>query len=185
MKNLFTTLLLFFAFFCFGQKPAIREKAHNIYFYKSDGLSEVSTKDSAEIIQIVSEPDSGSALYNVEEFYKNGVLRFAGSSSTLHPAYLQDQGIHYFANGRKKLITNYEDGQCIGRSYYYYPNGKVCYVINCLKKDSLDTKKRKVVYRDTLFEAAYDSAGKATLENGYGHLTKYDSLLRTLKKKGW
>jgi hypothetical protein len=42
----------------------------NVYFLKNDGRY-VSTRDSADYIRAVTEPDSGSTLYNVAEFYLN------------------------------------------------------------------------------------------------------------------
>ena len=47
---------------CFAQKQ-------NVYFLKFDGAT-VNTRDSADFIRLVREPDSGKVNYPILEYYK-------------------------------------------------------------------------------------------------------------------
>ena len=61
MKYLYFTCLLFLSCWTFAQKQ-------NVYFLKNDLLL-VSNKDSDDFIRIVREPEEGSKLYVVLEYY--------------------------------------------------------------------------------------------------------------------
>jgi len=77
MKLSFTVIFLLIGGLCLAQK-------RNVYFLKNDGRYVV-TRDSADYIRIVSEPDSGSALYNVAEGYLSGKRKLTGKSSAIDP----------------------------------------------------------------------------------------------------
>ena len=47
-----------------------RAQKRDIHFLKNSGR-EVKTRDSADYIRIITEPDSGSVLYNIAEVYVN------------------------------------------------------------------------------------------------------------------
>lgn len=47
------------------------QKKRSTYFLKNNGRY-VPSRDSADYLRIVEEPDSGSKLYNVSEYYLNG-----------------------------------------------------------------------------------------------------------------
>ena len=178
MKLPFTFILIFTVLFCHAQKP-IKEKAQNYYYYKKDGRTAVSTADSAEIIQVITEPDSGSELYGVQEFYKNKKLKFTGQSSDVHPVRLEGQSISYYPNGRKNLIAFYKSNRAKGDSYQYYPNGKPYIVMSYFFRDSINHS-----MADSSFKSAYDSTGKAILEKGNGYFKRYNGDFNKIIEQG-
>ncbi len=64
----------------------------------------VQQRDSADYIRVVSEPDSGSTLYNVFEFYPNGVKKLTGKSSTIDPQKYEGACIRYYKAVRSKAL---------------------------------------------------------------------------------
>ena len=93
---------IFIATFCFSQE-------HNDYFLKNNGQY-VNKIDSADFIRIVSEPDSGTKLYNVLELYKSRKRKLIGQSSQVDPLNFNGQVIAYFENGNRKSISNFING---------------------------------------------------------------------------
>ncbi|RYZ91985.1 MAG: hypothetical protein EOP47_30795, partial [Sphingobacteriaceae bacterium] len=117
MKLPLTVGLLFLSITCFAQRQ-------NVYFLRTDGTS-VSTKDSADFIRIISEPDSGNIYFKVAEYYKSRKPKLIGESSTVEPLTFENSMINYFPDGKKQNISNYKGGKITGSSYSYYPNGKL------------------------------------------------------------
>ena len=184
MKYIFTLVLSSFCFLSYAQKPEDNEKARNIYYYKK-GFIEVSTKDSADIIQIITEPDAGEKLYDVQEFYKNGTIYFAGKSSEVHPIKLNGQGVFYYPNSNKEFVANYVSGWRSGETYHYYNNGKMHLVMDYSIKDSLNREQhRKVSYKDSLYKFEYDTIGKPLVEDGQGHFVNYNERLNKITEEG-
>ena len=136
----------------------------NVYFLKNDG-THVTTPDSADYMRIVSEPDPGSALYNVTEYYLNKNKKLIGKSSAINPPRFEGQCLTFYKNGVRQSIINYENGLLAGDQYDFYPNGKAWDV-----KEYPDNNGR---YSDTsdnyLIKECYDSLGTATVKNGNGY----------------
>src|SRR5882757_10175817 len=102
MKFISTTLiLLFISCCCFAQKA-------NVYFLRNDGKYTFQ-RDSADYFRLVSEPDSGSALYNVSELYKNGNKKLIGKSSTIDPPRYEGSCVTFYGNGKRKSLCNYKN----------------------------------------------------------------------------
>ncbi len=191
MKLLYPLLLVLCTVFCYGQKPKQKLKYRTIYLFKFDGRK-VKQIDSADYMQVVSEPDSGSKLYNVKEYHKNGKVRFLGKSSTLYPITLQGQGLSYYTNGSKKLIAYYKDGYLTGAAYQFFPNGKPYLVkqyLTTIKKDTVKSTNHTTSfvksYRDSLIISAFDTTGKALVEDGNGHFIQYDENFKTAVEDGF
>ncbi|MCJ8208195.1 TonB family protein [Mucilaginibacter sp. RS28] len=169
MRSAYLTLLfLLFTLVTFAQKP----KRRNIYFYKNDN-TRVESADSADYIQIVSEPDSGSQLYNVEEFYKNDTRRLIGKSTRINPVRLDGTVAMFYPNGNKKMYAEYTDGFLSGKVYQYYPNGKR-YIIKEYVVDQKELAiKAYLANRDSIITSVFDSTGKPLAENGNGQYVRY------------
>ncbi|QQL49358.1 energy transducer TonB [Mucilaginibacter ginkgonis] len=169
MKNLFTIILLLFTLFCVAQKPVTKEKAQNVYFLKKDRTSEVFSKDSADIILVVTEPDKSEKLYDVQEFGKGGDLIMIGKSSNVFPLKLEGQVVSFYPNRTRKSIEKYVSGRREGDAYKYYPSGKMHLVMSYMSRDSLLKRNFHAFYPDSLFQAAYDTTGNALVINGNGY----------------
>ena len=179
MRLIFTLIVIVAAATCFAQKPQ-KEKVKEFYFYKKDGVTEVSTKDSAAFVEVITEPDKGEKLYDVQRFYKEGHLCFVGKSSDIHPINLQGQFISYYPNGSKKQIANFTDNKPRGETYAYYPNGKQNLIMEYIWTRQKNKKISDPFKRDTLIKFQYDSAGNALVDNGKGHLKLYSDDYKTV-----
>jgi TonB family protein len=170
MKSLITIAFLFIAATCFAQRQ-------NVYFLKNNGMY-VQQRDSADYIRVVSEPDSGSTLYTVFEFYPNGVKKLTGKSSTIDPQKYEGACIRYYKNGKKQSIINYKGNNVIGDEYEYYPNGKPYMV----KKypDSVKAGNDG----SFLITAEYDSLGTALVTDGNGYYRGYDNKFKNVVEEG-
>lgn len=165
MRLIFTCLLLACTFLCFSQATAKRQ---NIYFIKAGRY--VSTRDSADYIRIVSEPDSGLSLFTVQEFLPNGKLFKSGYSKTVeHPAY---EGVLtlFYENGKRRSMINYQNG-VITYQVSYYPNGKLqAYLEYSNELSPLDGDHQ---YKIVTFN---DSSGHSLVVDGNGHYRGPDAL---------
>lgn len=170
MKPLIIIILLFVATACFAQRQ-------NVYFLKNNGIY-VQQRDSADYIRIVSEPDSGSTLYNVFEFYPNGIKKLTGKSSAIDPQRYEGLCIRYYKNGKKQSIINYKGNNIIGDEYEYYPNGKLY-----MEKKYPDTV-GKNYDGNFLITAEYDSLGTALINNGNGYYKGYDNKFKNVVEEG-
>ncbi|WP_448702274.1 TonB family protein [Mucilaginibacter sp. AW1-3] len=152
----------------------------NVYFLKNNG-KKVSIKDSADYIRIVSEPDSGTTLYNLKDYYLSGKAKLIGKTSRIEPVLLEGQCITYFPSGKRKELTSYKKGGRTGDAFEYYPNGK----LYTLKRYN-DT--RKPLYDGINGEytvlACNDSTGKALVVDGAGYYIGYDDDFKNIAEEG-
>ncbi|MGI4749455.1 MAG: TonB family protein [Janthinobacterium lividum] len=166
---------------CFWVMNAIAQKKQNVYFLKNNGKY-VTERDSADFTRIVQKPDSGSALYNVLEYYPNGNMKMAGKSSAVDPIKLEGQSVSFYPNKNKKRICAYEKGQPTGRIYDYYPNGKM-YRISSYTK-STDKNSYAPFNENQVVQAAYDSTGTETVKDGNGHYAVFDNDYKFVEEEG-
>lgn len=128
---------------------------------------EVSDLDSADYTRVISEPDSGSTLYNINESYRNNTKKLIGKTSKADAVVLEGMCLTFFTSGKKESVVNYQNGKKVGDEYTYFPNGKLCthrqYVSG--QNNSGDR---------TLILDSRDSTGKILAENGNGSYEGYD-----------
>ena len=167
-------LYLLITFLCVSA-VCCAQKKHNVYFLKNDGRY-LDTRDSSDYMRIVEEPDSGSTLYNVFEFYRDGHKKLAGKSSKIDPPVYEEQRITYYQNGNKQSIANYRNGAVIDDEFLFYPNGKV-YLINRYPPNS---SPHTVVDASSIM-ACYDSTGTALATNGNGAYKIYDDKFKIVE----
>jgi TonB family protein len=174
MKLRLTALLLFATFFCLAQ-----EKTVLVAFLKNDGTY-VKMRDSADYIRVMSEPDSGSVLYNVNEYYQNGSRKMIGKSSWLDHPVLEEQCATFYKNGKRQSTTFYKKGLEVGVEYEFYPNGKP-YIV----KEYPDNNSRyNDINNNFLIQANYDSLGTAQVENGNGYYKGFDNDFKAIEEEG-
>lgn len=101
------------------------QKKQNVYFLKNNG-KEVSTKDSADFVRIIQEPDSAQTDFVLQEIYRNGKRKTLGKISSFEPRLVYEGVLMRFDTlGKRKEITTYEKGIPLGMSYHYFNNGKM------------------------------------------------------------
>ena len=118
------TVVLTAALFCLLFSDAIAQKYYTTTLRRANG-QEVFTLDSADFISVISEPDSGSNLFNVKEFYKDKTPKLVGKSKSYKEIEYEGLVQTFYPSGKKHELTTYVDGDKVGDSYEYYPNGKI------------------------------------------------------------
>lgn len=184
MKVIFTALFVCFALLSFGQQPL--KKPHYNFFLKNNGTV-VDDLDSADYVRFVFEPDEGSALYDVDEYTKKGELRFTGKSLKINPLILTGQAVWYYLNGNRKTALTYIQNYAHGEVSQFFPNGKLYLFKKLYFKDSTKIKKPDffaLSTQDSVIISAFDTAGKATVENGNGYIKRYNNNFDQVTEEG-
>jgi antitoxin component YwqK of YwqJK toxin-antitoxin module len=174
MKLLLTIILLFAGYFCLAQKKIIGTS-----FLKNNGTY-VTVRDSADYYRVVTEPDSGSVLFNVAEYYKNGAKRLIGKSqNSEHPLF---EGLceTFYKSGVRYCMCTYRDGARVGDEYFFFPNGNT-YMVLTFPDDNNRYNEGKDV---SLIKANYDSLGTVLVENGNGYCKKLNESLKEVEEEG-
>ena len=154
------------------------QKRRNVYFFRNDG-KHITTRDSADYIRIVEEPDSGSTLYNVFEYYKDDKKKLVGKSSSIDPLKFEGQCITFFSNGKRANIINYKNGSKSGEEYDFYPNGKRYRVIDYDNENKLSPDPNGFLIKEN-----YDSLGTALVVDGNGTYKGFDSNFKYINEQG-
>src|ERR1700733_3566309 len=174
MKPIFITVFLFSASVCAAQDMVL-----SVAFLKENG-NRVTNKDSADYFRYLSVPDSGSTLFNVTEYYKNGKRKLVGKSSKMDPPVYEGQRITFYKSGKKQTVISFKNGLPAGDEYDFFPNGKI-YV----QKEYPDNGDRYNDIEDNyLIKANYDSVGTALVENGTGYYKGYDVKFSYIGEEG-
>lgn len=170
MRSLFTFLFLAVATACFAQKQ-------ETFFLKNNG-SLVSTRDSADVVRLVTPPDKSRKTYLVTDFYKSGKRKLEGAAISVNPLVLDGEVTTYFENGNKKAINKYNNGFLIGEQQEFFPNGKLYIVENHL------SAKEKPFPTNVYIINNYDSLGTALVTNGEGNFKRYDAGFKMITEEG-
>lgn len=170
MRSLFTFLFLAVATACFAQKQ-------ETFFLKNNG-SLVSTRDSADVVRLVTPPDKSRKTYLVTDFYKSGKRKLEGAAISVNPLVLDGEVTTYFENGNKKAINKYNNGFLIGEQQEFFPNGKLYIVENHL------SAKEKPFPTNVYIINNYDSLGTALVTNGEGNFKRYDAGFKLIAEEG-
>ena len=169
MKSfLATSLFIFVAISSFAQ--------HRNKFYLKFGGTEVNTRDSADYIRVVSEPDPGSKFYNVKEFFVKGDIRTIAKSSDLDGLTYEGLFVNYYGNGEKRSVVNYKNGIKNGNDYEYYTNGRL-YSRYVYPENSN-------FYGNYLIMANSDSLGNELVTDGNGYYKGYDKKFAYIEEEG-
>ncbi|HEY0054151.1 MAG TPA: energy transducer TonB [Pedobacter sp.] len=160
MKITFLTFFSLLTSICYSQK------AQNVYFLKGDEVF-VETKGEAEYTRVIQEPDSGSVLYNVLEFYPDNTKKTIGTVSKFEPKLVYEgQVVTFYPNGKKRDVGFYKNGERSGDHFIYYKNGRLKLRESLQKPQSSDPKiPAKSDYR--LWDY-FDSTGVQIIKDGNG-----------------
>lgn len=167
---------------CFLVINSFAQKKQNVYFLKDNGKY-VTERDSADYTRIVQEPDSGSKLYNVVEYYPNGNPKMIAKSSAVDPIKLEGQTISFYQNKNKKRVANYENGRLSGSVYDYFPNGKIYRVVEHLPGPAPDAR-NPLVHPEEIVHTVYDSTGVELVKDGNGRYQIYNPDFKTIEEEG-
>lgn len=165
-----------FPFFCFILIGiGVNAQRQNRYFLKNNGQY-VKLRDSADYLRIVEEPEQGSELYKVNEYYLDGSNKSMGFSSKIDPPVYEGQHIAYHKNGKKKIVANYSKGKPTDTAYTYYPNGNLYTTIGYFNGPD-----GKAV---TYIRSVNDSTGKNMVIDGNGECSFYDGDFKKITESG-
>lgn len=172
MKLFLSAVLVSLASLCFAQNQ-------NVYFYKNNGDT-VSTKDSADFIRIVREPDAGSELFNVLDYYPSGKRKLIGKSTSVDPQRFEGQCVEFFESGKRSGVSTFTKGWKTGTSERYYPNGGLYMHIE-YPADGKPTYELKSEYITEI----RDSTGKPKFIDGNGYYTLYNEPFTEINDEGF
>lgn len=147
----------------------------NLYFLKNNGQY-VKLRDSADYLRIVKEPEEGSDLYIVNEYFLDGTNKSMGYSSKIDPPLYEGQHISYYKNGKKKLVALYKKGKQVDTAYSYYPNGNLYTIVGY--SATADGKTTKYI------KSVKDSTGRDLVTDGNGECVVYDSDFKRITESG-
>ncbi|OOQ61258.1 energy transducer TonB [Mucilaginibacter pedocola] len=174
MKLVLVALLLGATFVCCAQQVSV--------FYLKNSGRYIANRDSADYVRIVSAPDSGSLLYNVAEYYKNGNKKTVGKSTHINPPRYRGQTVNYFENGNPKSRYQYGDKGAVGSAYEFYPNGKLYRQLKY--PDSITTTNENHFAVNYLIVANLDSLGKPQITDGQGYYKGFDDKFAYINEEG-
>lgn len=154
------------------------QKAQNVYFLKNNG-EKVETKEKADFIRIIEEPDSGETSFKLFEFYNNGKRKTLGHLISFEPTLIYDGVVMGFDSlGKRSEMVNYRNGAPFGVATYYHPNGKVKRKMEYISTNPLanqmigeNSSLTSFLFKTNskiIFDA--DSSGNINIEEGKGHL---------------
>lgn len=179
MKNVFILFALLFTL-----SAAKAQKKQNVYFFKNNG-KEVNTKDSADFVRVIQEPDSGETNFVFQELYLNGKKKTIGKVSSFEPKLVfEGTLIKYNEAGRRINISTYDRGTPIGMNYQYFGDGTLRKQIEyATYTQALD----QMVGNDAAFAREIfntgnkliylaDSLGTVYVKDGNGHVVETSSL---------
>ena len=174
MKSLFTFFILLTATIAFAQKQVTT-------FYKNYGR-QVSLRDSADYMRTISAPDSGSKLYNVNDYYMSGQSKLSGKSRSPEYAYFEGECQEFYITGKRKTVSMYKTNALVGQQQLFYNNGIVAETR--LYGDTVIRDPYALPERQYLIIALNDSTGTALITNGNGHYKKQTSATDKLIEEG-
>jgi TonB family protein len=145
---------------CFAQKQ-------NVYFLKYDGAA-VTTRDSADFIRIVREPDTGTVNFKVLEYYKNGKIKLGGESSTIEPLTFEGWTISYFPDGKRSATDQFNHG-VRKVSCTYYSTGKLRAI-----REYPEALANVNKYKNFTLTTYNDTTGKALVTDGNGDFAGFE-----------
>lgn len=148
----------------------------DVYFMKNNGQI-VNQRDSADYIRVIQEPEAGSKLYPVKEFYASGKKKTLGYSSKIAPIRYEGICLSFYPNGKRKQIANYKEGHLLDSVYTYYPNGKLYTVFAYIFSDLPGVS-------DYSIKSVNDSSGKPLVVNGNGLCVFYEDNFLQVAERG-
>jgi TonB family protein len=150
---------------------SVAQKKQNVYLLKNSG-AKVDKVEDADMIRVVTEPDSGSTLYNVAEYYKNKTPKLLGKSAKVDPLSFEGLCITYYPSGKKQEVVNYKGGNRDGDAYQYYRNGKIY------------LHKKYIPGKEALIIDCVDSTGKALVTDSNGYYLGFDQDFKHVTEEG-
>jgi len=172
-------LLLLLPLLFIASLVAAQDKILSVAFLKNDG-KHVDNRDSADYFRLVSVPDSGTVLFNVAEYYKDGKRKLIGKTSKVEPIHMEGQCITFFKSGIRKSAVTYKDGIRTGEEYDFFPGGKP-YL-------QLEYPENGDIYNEFtgnyLIQFNYDTLGNKLVENGNGYYKGFDDNFKNVIEEG-
>ncbi|MES2651576.1 MAG: energy transducer TonB [Bacteroidota bacterium] len=165
MKKIFLLIHL-----CLVFSALNAQKKQDVYFLKTNG-KEVGTKDSADFVRVILEPDSGETNFVMQEYHINGKRKAVGKISAFWPRLVYEGVVMRFDTlGKRKEIATYEKGVPIGMSYQYFSNGKLHKQIEYLPLSTLLAMEIATLNSNSKLIYLADSLGAVQVKDGNGYV---------------
>jgi TonB family protein len=158
-KILFTLIISIINFISYAQK------AQNVYFFKN-GIP-TTDKLNADFRRVIQEPDEGSKLYILFEYYLDNTPKTEGFVSSFEPQLIYE-GLLKSYNKKGVLIseTNYVKNSQVGLKKTYYADGKLMKEV-FYEPINRESATKLEVLEKLMFYA--DSTGNVLVKDGKGY----------------
>ncbi len=170
MKALFTFLFLATATVGLAQK-------RDTLLITGDGTT-VTTRDSAEYVRVITQPDTKVKLYLINDYFKSGKLQMTAQATSLKPEKLEGEVTYYYENGNKEAISHYKDGRLSGLRDKFYPNGKPYFTFTYPEKEEKPTEPKYLIITH------FDLSGAVLVTEGNGYFKEYDDDFKSVYREG-
>lgn len=158
----------------FISTAAFGQNQQETFFLKENG-ERVKKKEKADLIRIIEEPDSGSALYSVNEYYPDNTKKRTGLASKIEPFLVfEGEVTSYYRNGKKKEVINYQKGRRTGKASFYYQNGQLQEVIEITPGVGKPMSTNDYTGEIQRLVSFFDSTGTQSVKNGTGTIKRFN-----------
>jgi len=161
--------------FFWGLGTIQAQKKQEVFFLKNNG-KHVNSKDSADFIRVIEEPDSGTTDFIFAEQYVNGKVKTRGFVSKFDPVFVYEgQLLKYRENGSKESLTIYSKGEPIGKGYCFFNDGKIKSIMNYDSVSTFFPKSMPYNFQMTPYRLEYyaDSLGAVLVRDGKGYFKEH------------
>ncbi|MGX5688912.1 antitoxin component YwqK of YwqJK toxin-antitoxin module [Arcticibacter tournemirensis] len=158
----------------FISTAAFGQNKQETFFLKDNG-EQVKKKEKADFIRIVEEPDSGSVLYSVNEYYPDNSKKRTGLASKIDPSLVfEGEVTSYYRNGKKKEVTNYQNGRRVGNASFYYQNGQLREVVEIIPGTGKPGSTNDYTRERQRLISFFDSTGAQLVKDGTGAIKRFN-----------
>ena len=150
----FTPFLFLVPIFLFSQNASDKI----IYF---DSIGKDASKENHSSYRIIKDFYTEKDLYQVNDYYKSGVLKMEGNSKTKDGLSREGEYTYYYENGKKEKTENYIKSRLNGNLSEWYENGSPK-----LKGENIDSE--SAIDSDIKIYDFWNSKNEHTVAKGYG-----------------
>lgn len=101
------------------------QEKQNTYYFKKNG-KQVQNKDSADYIRTISVIDSSGKTYKkLTEYYKNGVVKTVGRTSSINGVSFSGEINTFYSNGNIESKRSLSNNMLVGDAFEFFRNGEL------------------------------------------------------------
>ncbi len=183
MKNVIMLLLMLMAGSIYAQEN------QNTYYFKKNG-KQVQNKDSADYIRTISVIDSSGKTYKkLTEYYKNGVVKTVGRTSSINGVSFSGDVNTFYNNGNVESKRSLSNNMLIGDAFEFFRNGELkahkYYEKHTSLTDKAETSYKLLQAGDSTGRKFLDGKGNGIVDHINGQLKEKGAYKDGLREGSW